>query len=246
MSIIAAITTPFGEGGVAIIRISGAGVFSVLKNNIGLINIEEKGKNTINFAHFLDDDGSKIDEILVSKFIKPNSYTGEDTLEINCHGGIYVTNKILKTILKNKGIKRFFIEDFLGSQDSPSKKSFSIALGIFIGLSPIWGFQTLLVIFLAIVFKLNKAIAFAFSNISLPPFIPFILYASSKMGQFILDVNYNYTLDTFKNNFEITDHLKTYIIGSFSLAILGATICGILGFLFFSIFDKKKTAVQNG
>ena len=96
MSIIAAITTPFGEGGVAIIRISGAGVFSVLKNNIGLINIEEKGKNTINFAHFLDDDGSKIDEILVSKFIKPNSYTGEDTLEINCHGGIYVTNKILK------------------------------------------------------------------------------------------------------------------------------------------------------
>ena len=100
MSIIAAITTPFGEGGVAIIRISGAGVFSVLKNNIGLINIEEKGKNTINFAHFLDDDGSKIDEILVSKFIKPNSYTGEDTLEINCHGGIYVTNKILKTILK--------------------------------------------------------------------------------------------------------------------------------------------------
>jgi len=158
----------------------------------------------------------------------------------------YIQPRKLFRKLKNKGIKRFFIEDFLGSQDSPSKKGLSIALGIFIGLSPIWGFQTLLVIFLAIVLKLNKAIAFAFSNISLPPFIPFILYASSKMGQFILDVNYNYTLDTFKNNFEITDHLKTYIIGSFSLAILGATICGILGFLFFSIFDKKKTAVQNG
>ena len=158
----------------------------------------------------------------------------------------YIQPRKLFRKLKNKGIKRFFIEDFLGSQDSPSKKGLSIALGIFIGLSPIWGFQTLLVIFLAIVLKLNKAIAFAFSNVSLPPFIPFILYASSKMGQFILDVNYNYTLDTFKNNFEITDHLKTYIIGSFSLAILGATICGILGFLFFSIFDKKKTAVQNG
>jgi len=158
----------------------------------------------------------------------------------------YIKPRKLFRKLKNKGIKRFFIEDFLGSQDSPSKKSFSIALGIFIGLSPIWGFQTLLVIFLAIVFKLNKAIAFAFSNISLPPFIPFILYASSKMGQFILDVNYNYTIDTFKNNFDITDHLKTYIIGSFSLAILGAALCGALGFLFFSIFDKKKTAVQNG
>lgn len=158
----------------------------------------------------------------------------------------YIKPRKLFRKLKNKGIKRFFIEDFLGSQDSPSKKSFSIALGIFIGLSPIWGFQTLLVIFLAIVFKLNKAIAFAFSNISLPPFIPFILYASSKMGQFILDVNYNYTIETFKNNFDITDHLKTYIIGSFSLAILGAALCGALGFLFFSIFDKKKTAVQNG
>ncbi|MDB9961024.1 DUF2062 domain-containing protein [Oceanihabitans sp.] len=148
--------------------------------------------------------------------------------------------------LKKKGIKRFFIEDFLGSEDTPSKKGLSIALGVFIGVSPFWGFQTLIVIFLAIVLKLNKAIAFAFSNVSLPPFIPFILYGSSKMGQLVLDVNYNYTLDTFKNNFEITDHIKTYIIGSFSLAILCAAIFGALGFLFFSIFDKKKTAVQNG
>lgn len=148
--------------------------------------------------------------------------------------------------LKKKGIKRFFIEDFLGSEDTPSKKGLSIALGVFIGVSPFWGFQTLIVIFLAIVLKLNKAIAFAFSNVSLPPFIPFILYGSSKMGQLVLDVNYNYTLDTFKNNFEITDHIKTYIIGSFSLAILCAAIFGTLGFLFFSIFDKKKTAVQNG
>ena len=148
--------------------------------------------------------------------------------------------------LKKKGIKRFFIEDFLGSQDSPTKKALSIALGVFIGLSPFWGFHTIIVIFLAIVLRLNKAIAFAFSNVSLPPFIPFVLYASSKMGQLVLDVNYNYSLDTFRNNFEITDHLKTYVIGSFSLAIICATIFGVLGFLFFSVFEKKKIAVQNG
>ncbi len=158
----------------------------------------------------------------------------------------YIKPRELFRKLKKKGIKRFFIEDFLGSQDSPSKKAFSIALGVFIGLSPFWGFQTILVVFLAIVFRLNKAIAFAFSNVSLPPFIPFVLYASSKMGQFVLGVDYNYTLDTFKNNFEITDHLKTYIVGSFSLAIICAVVFGILGFLFFSIFDKKKITVQNG
>ncbi|MFD2822402.1 DUF2062 domain-containing protein [Lacinutrix iliipiscaria] len=158
----------------------------------------------------------------------------------------YIKPRNLYRKFKKKGVKRFFIEDFLGSQDSPTKKALSIALGVLIGLSPFWGFHTLIVIFLAIVLNLNKAIAFAFSNVSLPPFIPFVLYASSKVGQFVLGVNYNYTLDTFKNNFEVSDHLKTYIIGSFTLAVTCAILFGVLGFLFFSIFEKKKTALHNG
>ena len=148
--------------------------------------------------------------------------------------------------VKKKGLKRFFIEDLLGSQDSNSKKALSIALGIFIGLSPVWGFHTVIVIFLAVVFKLNKTIAFAFSNISIPPFIPFILYASSKMGQFILGVNYNYTLETFNVDFEIGDHLKTYIIGSFSLAIICASFFGFVGLLLFSLFKKENIIIKNG
>lgn len=158
----------------------------------------------------------------------------------------YIKPRNLYRKLKKKGIKRFFIEDFLGSQDSPTKKALSIALGIFIGLSPFWGFHTLIVISLAILFRLNKAIAFAFSNISLPPFIPFVLFASSKVGQAILGVDYHYTLDMFKNGFEITEHIKTYIIGSFSLATIAAIIFGIIGFIFFSIFEKKKIALPNG
>ncbi len=158
----------------------------------------------------------------------------------------YIIPRNLFRKLKKKGVKRFFVEDFLGSQDSPTKKALSIALGVFIGLSPFWGFHTVIVLFLALVLRLNKAIAFAFSNVSLPPFIPFVLYASSKMGQFILGIDYNYTLDMFKNGFEITDHLKTYIIGSFSLAIVSALVFGFIGFLFFSIFEKKNAALQNG
>lgn len=158
----------------------------------------------------------------------------------------YIKPRDIYRKLKKKGIKRFFVEDFLGSQDSPSKKALSIALGVFIGLSPFWGFHTVIVIFLAIVLKLNKAIAFVFSNISLPPFIPFVLYASSKMGQFVLGVEYDYTMEEMTENFELIKHLKTYIVGSFSLAITCAMLLGVLGFLFFSLFEKKKITVSNG
>src|SRR5690554_4419950 len=91
---------------------------------------------------------------------------------------LYIKPRNLFRKLKKKGIKKFFMEDVLGSGDSAEKKALSIALGIFIGLSPLWGFHTVIVIFLAILFNLNKVIAFTFSNVSLPPFIPFILLIS--------------------------------------------------------------------
>lgn len=159
---------------------------------------------------------------------------------------IYIKPRDLYRKIKKKGLKRFFVEDFLRNQDSSSKKGLSIALGVFIGLSPFWGFHTIIVIFLSIFFKLNKAIAFTFSNVSLPPFIPVVLLASSKMGQYVLGVDYEYTLDTFNNNFEVTDHLKTYIVGSFTLAIICAAIGGVLGFLILTFFEKKKITISNG
>lgn len=157
----------------------------------------------------------------------------------------YIKPRNLFRSLKKKGIKRFFIEDFLGSSDTPSKKALSIALGVFIGLSPFWGFHTFLVIFLAVVLNLNKAIAFAFSNVSLPPFIPFILYASSKIGQFVLGVKYEYTIEEMTQNFEAMQHLKTYIVGSFTLATISAIVVGFIGFLFFSMLGSKKIVVKD-
>lgn len=157
----------------------------------------------------------------------------------------YIKPRNLFRRLKKKGVKRFFIEDFLGSSDSPSKKALSIALGVFIGLSPFWGFHTFLAIFLAVVLNLNKAIAFAFSNVSLPPFIPFILYASSKIGQFVLGVKYEYTIEEMTQNFEAMKHLKTYIVGSFTLATISAIVVGLIGFLFFSMLGNKKIVVKD-
>src|SRR5699024_3036539 len=98
----------------------------------------------------------------------------------------YIKPRNLFRKIKKKGIIRFLLEDFLGSDDSVEKKSFSIALGVLIGLSPLWGFHTVIVLFLAILFNLNKVIAFAFSNVSLPPFIPFIIFSGLKIGSWVL------------------------------------------------------------
>lgn len=154
---------------------------------------------------------------------------------------LYIKPRNLFRKVKKKGIKRFFFEDFLESQDSPQKKALSVALGVFIGVSPLWGFHTVLVLFLAVVLKLNKVIAFAFSNVSLPPFIPFIVFMSLKVGSFVLgEPQPSFT--NIGENFEMIKSLKTYIVGSFTLAIISAITIGILGYVFLIIFYKKNNA----
>lgn len=147
---------------------------------------------------------------------------------------------------RKKGFRRFMKEDLLHNSDSPKKKALSIALGIFIGLSPLWGFHTFIVLFLAVVLKLNKVIAFAFSNISLAPFIPFVLYASLKIGTFITGEELTYTFESIITEFEFFTHLKTYIIGSLTLSVFGAVVFGLLGYLILTVFDRKKIAINNG
>ena len=97
---ICAICTPYGSSAISIIRCSGA-------NTIELVNKIFKGKdltkalgNTINYGHIYDKE-EVIDEVMISLFRAPKSFTGEDSIEINCHGGIYVTNRVLKTLLNN-------------------------------------------------------------------------------------------------------------------------------------------------
>ncbi|WP_298474463.1 DUF2062 domain-containing protein [uncultured Maribacter sp.] len=159
---------------------------------------------------------------------------------------LYIKPRDLYRRFKKKGFKQFLKEDVLQSDDSPRKKAFSIALGIFIGLSPLWGLHTVLVISLAVFFRLNKVIAFAFSNVSLPPFIPFVLYASSKIGQFLLGEKHSYTLEDMTTNFEVLKHVKTYIVGSVTLATISAITLGLLAYLFLTVFDKRKVVGQNG
>lgn len=148
--------------------------------------------------------------------------------------------------IKKKGLKKFLAEDVLGSDDSPKKKALSIALGLFVGLSPFWGLHTLLVLFWAFFLKLNKPIAFAFSNISLPPFIPFILYGSVQIGAWIFGEKQFFAFENIADNLLALKGLKVYIVGSLVLATLGAIIGGLIGYFSLAQMAKRKIAVDNG
>ncbi len=140
---------------------------------------------------------------------------------------------------RKKSFKRFIKEDVLESDGSNRTKAFSIALGIFIGLSPVWGFQTFLTISLSILFKLNKVLAFVSSNISFPPFIPFIIAASLFIGSPFVEGETNFF--NHELNFELVkNHLLQYIIGSFILATIGSLIVGIGSYILLKKIDPKN------
>jgi glycosyltransferase involved in cell wall biosynthesis len=143
--------------------------------------------------------------------------------------------------LKKKGIKKYFIENILHNEDSISKKSLSIALGTFIGIAPFWGFQTIIVLFLAVFFKLNKLIAFAFSNVSFPVFIPFIIYGSLKMGSCFVNTGKPLFLDTSMTLADVQNNISQYLIGSFVLATMMSIIFGLFGYFLLTIFSTFKS-----
>ena len=115
-------------------------------------------------------------------------------------------------------------------------------MGTFIGISPFWGFQTALVIFLSVVLKLNKVIAFTLSNVSLPIFIPFIIYGSFQVGAFMLGAEpvINNLADINIQNINFSAHLSHYLVGSFSLAIFLALLFGAIGYITLLVLSKKK------
>ena len=101
---IAAISTAPGIGGIGIIRISGDECFYVLEKIFKQKNpqkIEEIKGYTIKFGNIIDENKNIIDEVLVSYFKAPKSYTTENMCEINSHGGVVIMNKILDLCIKN-------------------------------------------------------------------------------------------------------------------------------------------------
>ena len=101
MKTIAAISTPMGHGGIGIVRISGENALAIIEK---IFEPKNKGvfkPYTFKLGNILDEQRNIIDQVLVSYFKAPKTYTGEDICEINCHGGLIVTKQILEIVIRN-------------------------------------------------------------------------------------------------------------------------------------------------
>lgn len=152
---------------------------------------------------------------------------------------------LFRSIFVKKNFRKKLREQLYNPDHSDHLKALSVAFGVFMGIVPIWGFQLVAAIFLAILLKLNKALVIIAANISIPPMIPFIIFASYKAGAFWMghnamqiDFSKSISLDSIKKN------LQQYIYGSITLAILAGVFFGLLTFILLKLFNKKPALTR--
>lgn len=120
-------------------------------------------------------------------------------------------------------IRAFIDKELLRSKDSNKTITWSVMLGIFMGIVPIWGYQMIATVFLAHLLKLNKVISLVASNISIPPVMPFLLYGSYATGCFLTKSPVSFHIADISLE-RMTTVLFQYLAGS----ILFALVCSIL------------------
>lgn len=96
---ICAIATPYGKGAISIIRTSGVGSIELVNKIFKGKDLTKVASHTIHYGHIMDGN-DYLDEVMVSVFLPPKTYTKEESVEINTHGGLLVTNKVLELLLK--------------------------------------------------------------------------------------------------------------------------------------------------
>lgn len=101
---ICALSTAIGNAGIAIIRLSGSSIFQEVNEYFSAIDLEKSEANKVYFGHFLDSNKQKIDDVLLSVFHTPKSFTGENVIEISCHSNRIIIESILST-LHQSGIR---------------------------------------------------------------------------------------------------------------------------------------------
>lgn len=142
---------------------------------------------------------------------------------------------------KKKKFKQIIKDDILHTKDSNLQISKAVGFGFFMGIVPVWGWQTILALTLSHYFKLNKAIVILAANISIPPLLPFVLFGSFYTGAVVLGKNLDLLHFTREISFKtVSQDLLQYIIGAMVLAILSAIITGLITLLLLKIFRKKK------
>jgi glycosyltransferase involved in cell wall biosynthesis len=147
-----------------------------------------------------------------------------------------------RSVFGRQKFKQWIGDHLLNGHQSDQLKALSIGFGVFMGIIPIWGFQLVSAIFLAILLRLNKALVIVAANISIPPMIPLIIFCSYKLGTYWMNGNAQHlafssdiSIKSIRHNFE------QYIYGSITLAILAGALTGIITFGLLKLFKKRKT-----
>jgi glycosyltransferase involved in cell wall biosynthesis len=144
-----------------------------------------------------------------------------------------------RTLFDKKKGRQMIKNLFFNPEHSPQLKAKSVAFGVFMGIVPIWGFQLLVAISLAFLFRLNKAIVVTAAHISVAPMIPVIIFLSYKTGSLWMGSrNVDIPLDKISLQ-SIGEHLEQYLYGSISLAIFAGIMAGLLTFALLKLFKRR-------
>jgi len=140
--------------------------------------------------------------------------------------------------------KLFIQDNFFNKEESIIKKSISVAIGIFFGIIPIWGYQLVTAIAFAYILKLNKAIVIVAANISIPILLPFILYASLKSGELVTGIKSSITINNIDME-NIKSNLYVYLMGASVLAVVFSIFMGIVTYVILKLIRNKSHATSG-
>ena len=142
-------------------------------------------------------------------------------------------------VLTFKNIKDFIERQVIHSKDSNLQMAAAMGWGIFCGIIPIWGYQMVFAGFTAHFMKLNKIVAVVFSNISIPPMIPFILYGSMLIGARILNIENVFLVENISLEV-VGQSFGQYLIGSIALAAISGILIFITSLIVMIICKRKS------
>jgi len=146
--------------------------------------------------------------------------------------------------LTKENIRVFIRKHILLTSESNLNIALAVALGIFTGILPIWGFQLIVAIALAHLLGLSKLIASVAANISIPPMIPILLYLSYVTGGIVMGTGskIRFTPDLSVKSFG--NNLLQYIIGSIVLAFILSILAGIISYIILKLLRKKHMVTE--
>lgn len=152
---------------------------------------------------------------------------------------LWIVPRNLLRKLSWSNCKRFFTDHVLNTRESNLKIVLAIMLGIFMGIVPLWGYQMLITLFLAHLFRLNKVIALVAANISIPPMIPLLLYGSYRTGCMVLGNPPDLHLGDLSLE-NVKSVLEQYLIGSIIFAMACSLLSGVISTVLLAICRRKN------